>query len=100
VVVHVVASGDGMPTRVGFVVSKAVGNAVTRNLVQRRLRAAVLPRVAERPNGWDVVVRALPTSANVTFAALVADLDGAWCSAFKRSEASTRPTVSADGSGR
>lgn len=48
------------PTRFGFIVSKAVGNAVTRNLVRRRLRAvghALLPAI-----GWgtDVVVRALP----------------------------------------
>lgn len=44
-------------SRWGFVVSKAVGSAVTRNLVKRRLRAAarqIIPNLA----GVDVVVRA------------------------------------------
>lgn len=52
------------PSRAGFVVSKAVGNAVTRNRVKRRLRhltAASLPGV---PFPVDVVVRALPPAAS------------------------------------
>lgn len=52
------------PFRAGFVVSRAVGNAVTRNRVKRRLRhlaAAALPAV---PYPVDVVVRALPPAAS------------------------------------
>ncbi len=52
------------PSRAGFVVSKAVGNAVTRNRVKRVLRhltAASLPTV---PFPVDVVVRALPPAAS------------------------------------
>ena len=55
---------DGAPSRAGFIVSKAVGNAVNRNRVKRRLRhlaAAALPAV---PFGVDVVVRALPASTS------------------------------------
>jgi ribonuclease P protein component len=42
--------------RFGFVVSKAVGNAVVRNRVKRRLRAAA-HRVVSQPLSVDVVVR-------------------------------------------
>lgn len=63
------------PPRVGFVVSKAVGGAVTRNLVKRRLRArtaALLPTV---PAGVDLVVRAQPAAAEVPSADLAAELE-------------------------
>ncbi|WP_089773728.1 ribonuclease P protein component [Ruania alba] len=63
--------------RVGFVVSKAVGNAVTRNAVKRRLRALMADRVANLPEGSAVVVRALPSSAESSFAGLRSDLDEA-----------------------
>jgi len=45
------------PLRCGFVVSKAVGNAVERNVVKRRLRAACSLLVDDYA-GADVVVRA------------------------------------------
>jgi ribonuclease P protein component len=45
------------PLRCGFVVSKAVGNAVERNTVKRRLRAACSSLVGHY-RGADVVVRA------------------------------------------
>ncbi|WHF21407.1 ribonuclease P protein component [Kocuria rhizophila] len=44
----------------GFVVSKAVGNAVTRNKVKRRLRELSASSVRDQPHGMDVVVRARP----------------------------------------
>lgn len=50
------------PTRVGFVVSKAVGNAVTRNRVKRRLRHLVANLLTDEP-ALMVVVRALPAAA-------------------------------------
>lgn len=58
------------PVRVGFVVSRAVGPAVTRNLVKRRLRHVVARRLAELPAGARVVVRALPASAGASAAQL------------------------------
>jgi ribonuclease P protein component len=58
-------------------VSKAVGNAVVRNQVRRRLRHLVRPRLAELPAGALVVVRALPAAALSAYAALGADLDTA-----------------------
>jgi ribonuclease P protein component len=66
--------GSGTP-QVGFVVSKAVGNSVQRNLVKRRLRAAALGQLSVLPESARAVVRALPPSAGATYADLDRDLD-------------------------
>ncbi len=50
--------------RVGLVVSKAVGNAVIRHSVARRLRAAAASVAAELDDGALVVIRALRSSAD------------------------------------
>ncbi|MGH8868691.1 MAG: ribonuclease P protein component [Actinomycetes bacterium] len=63
--------------RVGFVVSRAVGNAVTRNRVRRRLRHLVRDRLDQLPRGAMVAVRALPPAADATATQLGADLDAA-----------------------
>lgn len=76
VVVHVRVTGG--PVRAGFVVSKAVGGAVQRNRVKRRLRHLVSERIAHgRLAGCDVVVRALPAAAGATSAQLGSELDDA-----------------------
>ena len=64
------------PTRLGFIVSKAVGNSVTRNLLTRRLRSIGLDFVRSRPTGTDVVIRALPGSAGVSWATLQGEILG------------------------
>lgn len=61
--------------RVGFVVSKSVGNAVVRHRVARRLRHLVRDRLGALPEGADLVVRALPPSASATSGELGNDLD-------------------------
>ena len=71
------ASAPGAPAQVGFVTSKAVGNAVVRNQVRRRLRHVMVPRLETLPPGALMVVRALPASATATSAELAADLDRA-----------------------
>lgn len=68
---------QGGPARVGFVVSKAVGNAVLRNRVHRRLRAVLAARLPDLPAGSLTVVRALPPAATASYDELVADVDGA-----------------------
>jgi ribonuclease P protein component len=67
VVVYVRRSAPSDPTRFGFIVSKAVGNAVHRNLVTRRLRSVARDQLETRPVGLDVVVRALPGCAEVSW---------------------------------
>lgn len=81
-VLHMVRT-DQPPSRAGFVVSKAVGNAVRRNRVKRQLRHLVVERLAGVPFDVDVVVRALPHAGGVA-----ADLDSAWTSATRRLGAS------------
>lgn len=63
--------------RAGFVVSKAVGNAVIRHRVQRRLRHLVRERLPVLPAGSLVVVRALPGAGDATYEQLARDLDAA-----------------------
>ncbi len=75
-VLHVVSRPDAI-TRAGFVVSKAVGGAVVRNRVKRRLRHLVAARLAAGGNGLDVVVRALPAAATTPDRVPV-DLASAW----------------------
>lgn len=67
----------GPPARAGFVVSKAVGNAVVRNRVRRRLRHLCAERLASLPPGSILVVRALPPAAEADSELLGRELDGA-----------------------
>ncbi|WP_338897197.1 ribonuclease P protein component [Streptomyces sp. TG1A-60] len=72
------APGESAPsTRAGFVVSKAVGGAVVRNKVKRRLRHLMRDRVALVPPGSLVVVRALPGAGDADHVQLAQDLDAA-----------------------
>jgi ribonuclease P protein component len=54
-------------SRFGFLVSKAVGGAVQRNLVKRRLRAVARERLGGMASGTQIVVRALPGAAQITW---------------------------------
>ena len=54
--------------RVGFSVSSKVGGAVRRNLVKRRLRAAVAEIVGGRELSLDLVVVARPPCVTAAFA--------------------------------
>ena len=65
----------GQPPRVGFVVSKAVGNAVVRNRTKRVLRALMSARVGQLPEGVDVVIRANADIPGSPTAVLAQDLD-------------------------
>ncbi|MDT0318172.1 ribonuclease P protein component [Streptomyces millisiae] len=71
------AAETPLPPRAGFVVSKAVGNAVARNRVKRRLRHLVRDRLSVLPPGSLVVVRALPGADGATYDQLARDLDAA-----------------------
>jgi ribonuclease P protein component len=62
---------------VGFVVGRAVGGAVTRNRVRRRLRHLVRDRLPTLPSTGSLVVRANPPAATVSAAGLARDLDAA-----------------------
>jgi ribonuclease P protein component len=65
----------GLPPRVGFVVSKAVGGAVVRNRTKRRLRALMAARISRIPAGTDVVIRANSVAAQANSHELGTELD-------------------------
>jgi ribonuclease P protein component len=67
---HIAPRTETGPARFGFIVTRAVGNATTRNLVRRRLRAACREALPSLTDGIDVVVRALPASAHASWATL------------------------------
>lgn len=77
VIVNIRATKGGAPTRVGFVVSKAVGNAVARNVVKRRLREAGAEFVKTYPTGFEVVARPRENAEGATFAELRGEFFGA-----------------------
>jgi ribonuclease P protein component len=83
-VVHAVHLNEG--PRVGFVVSGAVGNAVTRNRVKRRLRHLAAAHIGPESTGRGdigIVVRALPRAATDP-AELLTDFGSAWHEAMSR----------------
>ena len=80
--------GDAGGPVVGFVVSKAVGNAVVRNLVKRRLRHLARERLSSLPGSCVLVVRALPPAAAASSAELAVDLDSALGRLQRRQRAS------------
>ena len=68
-------------TRFGFVAGKAVGNAVTRNRVKRRLRS--ISQHAHALDGLDIVIGARRTAADATYA----ELDRAVIALLRRANA-------------
>jgi ribonuclease P protein component len=76
---------DGRAGHVGLVVSRAVGNAVVRHRVSRRLRHLLADRVTALPPGSRLVVRALPAAADADSATLAEALDRALHRAMSRS---------------
>lgn len=67
IVTHAVLSSQEDVTRYGFVVSKAVGNAVKRNLIKRRLKGITHELPLREGLGVDFVFRAKPNIANISF---------------------------------
>jgi ribonuclease P protein component len=72
------------PSRFGFIVAKNVGNAVTRNRVRRRLKAATSELTMSVPAGTDIVIRALPSAATAEWATLRAEIAGSLAVAGER----------------
>ena len=74
VVVHRASDPGTHDPRVGLVVSRAVGNAVVRHRVQRRLRHLAREHLAALPDSALLVIRANPAAAAATSGELGADL--------------------------
>ncbi|QNQ91332.1 ribonuclease P protein component [Corynebacterium poyangense] len=70
--------------RFGLIVSKAVGNAVIRHRTSRRLRHICADLAPALPRGADVVIRALPVSAEATSLQLSKDVQRSLMTAQKK----------------
>ncbi|ADZ72054.1 ribonuclease P protein component [Polymorphum gilvum] len=67
--------GDDRGTRFGYTVTKRTGNAVERNRIRRRLRAAVAAlSPGDVPEGADYVLIGRRSALDMPFADLVRDL--------------------------
>lgn len=67
--------GDARPARLGFTVTKKVGNAVIRNRTRRRLKEAARLLFAERDApGMDLVLIGREATRARRFAVLIEDL--------------------------
>ena len=73
-VTSVLLTGEERVPRFGFIVSKQVGNAVVRNTVRRRLKDVSARSLPLLPPGADIVIRAMPASAEASFADLLDDV--------------------------
>jgi ribonuclease P protein component len=76
---------DDAPLRIGFTVTKKIGNAVMRNRIKRRLREAVKeaafpPALAAH----DAVIIARIEAAEILFTDLISDLEHAFAKALSR----------------
>ena len=56
--VFALATGSGLPSRIGLTVTRKIGNAAARNRCKRLLREAVRKNWSLLPDGLDVVLHA------------------------------------------
>ena len=61
-------------SRFGISVKKALGGAVVRNRIRRRIREILRRNKTEIPTGWDIVIHPRTTVAQAAFAPLEAEL--------------------------
>jgi ribonuclease P protein component len=64
---------DGTPTegpKIGFTVTKALGKAVVRNRMKRRLREATRLHLAELPAAWMIVMNGRKALLDAEFVAI------------------------------
>ncbi len=78
VIVQARQRGDEAPARIGFTVTKKLGNAVRRNRIRRRLREAVrLASLQRFQNGFDYVFIGRQSAQNRPFTMIIEDIDQA-----------------------
>lgn len=60
-------------SRFGISVKKALGGAVVRNRIRRRIREILRLNHSEIPSGWDMVIHPRSSVAQAKFASLAAE---------------------------
>lgn len=68
--VYVRRTGPEHHTRYGFIISRAVGGAVVRNRIRRRLKAICAEHLRAAESGFDIVIRVHPAAAEASFTQL------------------------------
>ncbi|MGC8476427.1 MAG: ribonuclease P protein component [Acetobacteraceae bacterium] len=91
-VLQALPRGDQAPARLGFTVTRKIGNAVVRNRTRRRLRAAARLVLGQAPcPGLDLVLIGREATRARDFAALVEDLRAALARAAAPARADHAP---------
>ena len=67
-------ANDQPESRFGFSIKRALGGAVVRNRIRRRLREIVRLHRQEIPAGWDIVIHPKSSVEKAPFAVLSAEL--------------------------
>jgi ribonuclease P protein component len=67
-------ANDLPQSRFGFSIKKALGGAIVRNRMRRRIREIVRCHRPEIPAGWDFVIHPKSAVAGAPFASVTADL--------------------------
>lgn len=68
------APAAGCASRFGISIKKALGGAVVRNRIRRRVREILRRNRTEIPAGWDIVIHPKSTVAQAAFAPLETEL--------------------------
>lgn len=68
------AGAAGRVSRFGISVKKALGGAVVRNRIRRRIREILRRNKTEIPTGWNIVIHPRHSVAQAPFAPLEAEL--------------------------
>ncbi|MEP6625667.1 MAG: ribonuclease P protein component [Acidimicrobiia bacterium] len=66
---------DAGPPQIAYAVSRAVGNAVVRNRVRRRLRALMVERSVTLEAGYAYLVGVTPRAVSLSYSDLAHSLD-------------------------
>jgi ribonuclease P protein component len=69
-------ANSGSQSRLGISVKRALGTAVARNRVRRRIREIFRRNVSEISPGWDIVIHPRHAMTRTAFAAIQAELLG------------------------
>lgn len=76
------------PPQFGFIITKAVGNAVVRNLIRRRLQGICYEQLRQGFNSADVVLRVFPQAATASYSELAAHIGKQFTQIQERERAS------------